>query len=140
MNKNDDGFVTAFLSGFGARVGGLASSISHEMHKPLVVGYREADMAAALRHQKNIGGGVVLVERGEVLVEIPLPIGGLMSVASLDQTAAQMDSMKTILKEMGSPLEDPVFTIGFLGFSALPWIRLTPSGLLDVKHLKIVYP
>ena len=83
---------------------------------------------------------MVLVDRGEVLAEIPLPIGGLLSVASLGQVAAQMDSMKAILKEMGCPLEDPVFTIGFLGFSALPWIRLTPSGLLDVKHLKIVYP
>jgi adenine deaminase len=140
MNRNDDGFMTAFLSGFGAKVGGLASSISHEIHKPLVIGCRETDMVVALQHQKKMGGGVVLVDRGEILAEIPLPIGGLMSVASLNQVAAQMDSMKTILREMGSLLEDPVFTVGFLGFSALPWIRLTPSGLLDVKNLKIVYP
>lgn len=140
MNKTDDGFMTAFLSGFGAKVGGLASSISHEMHKPLVIGCRETDMVAALQHQKKMGGGVVLVDRGEILAEIPLPIGGLMSVASLKQVADQMDRMKAIVKGMGSPLEDPVFTLGFLGFSALPWIRLTPSGLLDVKNLKIVYP
>jgi adenine deaminase len=41
---------------------------------------------------------------------------------------------------MGCPLEDPVFTLGFLSFSALPWIRLTPGGLLDVRRLEIIYP
>jgi adenine deaminase len=50
-----------------------------------------------------------------------------------------MGAMRTTLREMGCPLEDPVFTLGFLSFSALPWIRLTPSGLLDVKNREILY-
>ena len=69
---------------------------------------------------------------------IALAIGGLMSAGSLGDIATQMENIKTTLREMGCPLEDPVFTLGFLSFSALPWIRLTPSGLLDVKNQEIL--
>lgn len=139
LNKDNSGFVTAFLTGFGAKVGGLAASVAHELHKPMVVGRREDDMVAALRRVRELGGGMVLVHEGQVLAEISLPIGGLMSAGSLEDVATQMEAMKTTLRGMGCPLEDPVFTLGFLSFSALPWIRLTPSGLLDVKTRKILW-
>lgn len=138
LNRDNSGFVTAFLTGFGAKVGGLAASIAHELHKPMVVGCRAEDMVAALRRVKELGGGMVLMHEGQVLAEIPLPIGGLMSVGSLEDIAAQMEAMKAVLRDMGCPLEDPVFTLGFLSFSALPWIRLTPSGLLDVRKREIL--
>jgi adenine deaminase len=140
LNRDRSGFVTAFLIGFGAKIGGLAASVAHELHKPMVVGCREDDMVAALRRMKELGGGMVLVHEGLLLAEIPLPIGGLMSTGSLEDIATQMEAMKTILRKMGCPLEDPVFTLGFLSFSALPWLRLTPSGLLDVKNQKIIWP
>jgi adenine deaminase len=139
LNRDNSGFITAFLTGFGAKVGGLAASVAHELHKPMVVGCREDDMVAALRRVRELGGGMVLVHQGQVLAEIPLPIGGLMSAGSLEDVATQMRAMKTLLREMGCPLEDPVFTLGFLSFSALPWIRLTPSGLLDVKNREILW-
>jgi adenine deaminase len=139
LNRDSSGFVVAFLAGFGAKVGGLAASVAHELHKPMVIGCREDDMVAALRRVRELGGGMVLVHEGQVLAEIPLPIGGLMSAGSLEDVATQMEAMQAVLREMNCPLEDPVFTLGFLSFSALPWIRLTPSGLLDVKTREILY-
>jgi adenine deaminase len=140
LNKEGTGFITAFLTGFGARIGGLASSVAHEHHRPMVVGCRETDMAAALRRVIELRGGMVLVHEGNVLGEIPLPIAGLMSDRSLEEVASQMETMRGILREMGCSLEDPIFTLGFLSFSSLPWIRITPSGLLDVKNRKIIWP
>jgi adenine deaminase len=139
LNRDSSGFVTAFLTGFGAKIGGLAASVAHELHKPMVVGCEEDDMVAALRRVRELGGGMALVHEGQILAEIPLPIGGLMSAGSLEDIATQMGAMKTILREMGCPLEDPIFTLGFLSFSALPWLRLTPSGLLDVKNREIIW-
>ena len=63
-----------------------------------------------------------------------------MSVESLEELAAQIGRMNALLREMGCPLESPVFTIGFLTFSPLPWIRLTPDGLWDVKGGRILWP
>ena len=140
LNTELPGFRKAFLTGFGARVGGLASSLAHEPHRPLVIGREGADMALALSRMRDLGGGIVLAQDGEVISEIPLPIGGLMSVESLEGLAGQIGRMNTLLREMGCTLESPVFTIGFLTFSPLPWIRLTPDGLRDVKNGRIVWP
>jgi adenine deaminase len=140
LNTELPGFVVAFMIGFGARIGGLASSLAHEPHRPVVVGCYEEDMVLALQRMRELAGGIVLVHGGEVLAEIPLPIGGLMSVDSLEDLTAQMKDMNRILKRMGCPQENPIFTIGFLTFSALPWLRLTPKGLWDVKQGRIVWP
>jgi adenine deaminase len=140
LNTELPGFMVAFMSGFGAKVGGLASSLAHEPHRPLVIGCEEGDMVLALRRMQELAGGIVLVHEGEVLAEIPLPIGGLMSVDSLEDLTAQIGEMNRVLKCMGCSLENPIFTIGFLTFSALPWLRLTPKGLWDVKKGRIVWP
>jgi adenine deaminase len=138
MKRDRSGFLTVFLGGFGSRIGGLASSIAHELHQPVVIGGREEDMAAALNRVRETGGGVVLVQDGRIRCEIPLPIAGMMSEESLEGLAGQMGRMTQALRETGCPLDDPLFTMGFLTFSALPWIRLTPAGLFDVKTRKVI--
>ncbi len=140
LNTELPGFMTAFVTGFGARVGGLASSLAHEPHRPLVVGCQESDMVLALRRMQELRGGIVLAHGGAVLTEIPLPIGGLMSDAPLEAIAGQIDTVNRILRGMGCRLEKPIFTLGFLTFSALPWVRLTPKGVWDVKEGKIIWP
>jgi adenine deaminase len=140
LNTELPGFRTAFLTGLGARPGGLASSLAHEPHRPLVIGCSESDMVLALNRMRELSGGVVLVNEGEVVSEIPLPVGGLMSTQPLGEVAAQIESMNRALQEMGCPLKNPVFTIGFLTFSALPWVRLTPEGVWDVKSGKVIWP
>ena len=140
LNAELPGFMVAFVTGFGAKVGGLASSLAHEPHRPLVVGCQEEDMVLALQRMQELAGGIVLVEGGQVLAEIPLPIGGLMSVDSLEDLTAQISDMDRILKRMGCSLESPIFSVGFLTFSALPWVRLTPKGLWDVREGRIVWP
>jgi adenine deaminase len=139
LNTEVPGFVVAFLSGFGAKVGGLASSLGHEPHRPLVIGCQEEDMVFALQRMRELGGGIVLVNHGEVLAEIPLPLGGLMSTESLEDLTAQIEIMNRILRRMGCTLERPIFTVGFLTFSALPWVRLTPQGVWDVKEKRIIW-
>ena len=140
LNTELPGFMIAFMTGFGAKVGGLASSLAHEPHRPLVIGCQGEDMVLALQRMRELAGGIVLVQRGEVLAEIPLPIGGLMSTDSLEDLTAQIRNMDRTLEHMGCSLEDPVFTIGFLTFSPLPWLRLTPKGLWDVKEGRIISP
>jgi adenine deaminase len=139
LRKDGAGFVTAFLKGFGIKVGGLATSLSHERHMPMVIGCLEDDMAFALHHLRKTGGGLALVHHGRVVKEIPLPIGGVMSDCSLERLEDQTRAFRAVLKEMGCPLEDPLFTLSFLSFSALPWGRMTPSGLLDVKKREIIW-
>ena len=46
--------------------------------------------------------------------------------------------MKELLKERGYTYNDPAFTLLFFSATHLPFIRLTPSGLYDVKNGKVL--
>ncbi|MDH4209557.1 MAG: adenosine deaminase, partial [Anaerolineae bacterium] len=94
----------------------------------------------ALSRMRQLGGGLVLAHEGEVRAEIPLPIGGLMSAEPLGELAGQVERMNRLLQKMGCVLENPIFTIGFLTFSMLPWTRLTPDGVRDVKSGQTIWP
>lgn len=133
-------WLTVPLAGWGAPVGGLATTVVHETHAPLVLGSSPDDMSLAVNRVFAIGGGVVLVDSGEVRLEIPLECGGLLSTESLPRLASRMAQLNRYLKERGCPWDDPFFGMNFLTFTGLPFMRLTPSGLLDSKTGLVGYP
>lgn len=132
-------WITGFLSGFGANIGGYASSIAHETHMPMVIGSKEEDMALAANRMLEISGGIVLVETGQVIAEIPMLTGGILSNASLRETAAGWAKLNNYLQEKGCPFDDPLFGLGFLSFTGLPYVRITPSGLVDIRNKEVIF-
>ena len=140
VNRSGDGFVKAFVSGLKASFGGLASTIAHDHHHMMVLGSRDEDMLLAVERLKEIGGGMAIVDRGRLEAEIPCPIGGVQPSAPLTEVASQMNFMADWLKARGCVLESPLFSIVFMSFASLPALRMTPSGVLDVKAGRIIYP
>lgn len=136
----EEGLVNGFLAGFGARLGGLAFSQAHEHHRPLVVGREARDMAVAWERLLAMGGGVVLAEGGRVVAEAALPIGGLQSLGTAAETAEALGSLQDIFGRAGCPWPEPFLTLGFLAQTGLPFLRITPAGIYDVRARKIVFP
>ncbi|CAA7601118.1 adenine deaminase [Acididesulfobacillus acetoxydans] len=132
-------WTTGLLGGFGAEIGGYASAIAHETHLPMVVGSSDEEMAQAANRMLEIGGGAVLVDGGRIIGEVPLGIGGLLSGAGLSETAAAWMSLNTYLQGKGCPWDDPLFGLGFLAFTGLPYVRITPRGIVDVRKQKVIF-
>ncbi len=126
------------LTGFGAGVGGLASSLSHDVHMPMVLGSDPADMALAANRMLENGGGYVLVDGGQVVREVVLAGAGTLHTGRLVDLAAELRAFNAELTERGCPWDDPLFAIGFLAFTGLPYARITPRGLLDSRRGAIV--
>ncbi len=131
--------VRGLLANFVNRLGGLASSFNISAHLA-VLGQDPADMAQAARRLLDIGGGIVLVERGKTVLEIPLPIGGLMNPEPLPAIAAMARRLYAFLRERGYPHTDPHYTLHFLTFDSLPGIRITYRGVWDVRRGKVLVP
>ena len=55
----------------------------------------------------------------------------------MDQLIKVEKKMISLLKERGYAYNDPAFTLLFFSATHLPFIRLTPSGLYDVKNREI---
>jgi len=128
-----------FVRGIGADIGGFASSIAHETHGLLVAGFDDADMLLAANTVLNMGGGIVLADKGSVLYVLPLPNGATMSSLCMRELAEELCKGNNVFKEKGSKLDNPLWTIGFLTLTSIIELRLTVSGVYDVKKGKIIF-
>lgn len=131
--------VRGLLGNFVERLGGLASSFNVVAHL-LVLGQDSTDMARAARRVLEIGGGIVVVERGETLLEIPLPIGGIMAARPLRTIADEARGLYAFLRARGYPHADPHYTLLFLPLDSLPDVRITYDGIWDVRRGKALVP
>ena len=121
------------LSNFVTRLGGLASSFNVNAHL-VVLGQDPADMAHATRRVLELGGGIVVVERGKILLDLPLPIAGLMSPDRLPVVADQARELYGFLRARGYAHTDPHYSLLFLPIDSLPDVRVTYHGVWDVRR------
>jgi len=131
--------VRGALANFATHLGGLASSFNVVAHL-MVLGQDPRDMATAARRLIGIGGGIVIVEGGAVVLEIPLPIGGMMTSEPLPELASRARELYAYLREHGYAHADPHYTLLFLPLDSLPDVRITYRGVWDVRRGKVLVP
>ena len=131
--------INTVLKGFADQVCGLASSYTMS-GDIILIGKCKKDMIVAFKHMKEMGGGLVLAEDGQVIGEVPLPLRGLMSDKCLPELIKEENNLKALLEARGYQFEDPIYTIQFLTATHLPYIRVTQRGVYDVMNKTILFP
>ena len=131
--------VRGMLGNFVERLGGLASSFNVAAQL-LTLGRDSTDMALAARRLLEIGGGIVVVEQGKTVLEIPLPLGGIMAPVPLPAIAGEARTLYALLRARGYPHADPHYTLLFLTLDSLPDVRLTYRGIWDVRRGRTLWP
>lgn len=139
MDREGKWRINTLIKGFSTHVSGFASSFS-STGDIVLLGKNKLDMIAAFNRMKEIGGGIVLAEDGEIVTEIPLKLNGLMSEKPLSALQEEEKMMREALVERGYEHCDPIYTLLFLSSTHLPYIRLTPRGLYDVMNKNILFP
>ena len=127
-----------FVSGSGLTHGALASSVAHDAHNLVVVGMSDNDLAFAVSHLAEIGGGIVVVDDGRVVAECPLPVAGLLSDAPLATVIEQSLATNEAAHGLGWTGATPFLTLAFLALSVIPSLKITDRGLVDVDRFEIV--
>jgi adenine deaminase len=122
-----------FVRGLGLRKGALASTVAHDSHNLIVVGVSDSDMVIAANTLRELGGGLVVVSDGQVQAQLPLPVAGLMTAASLEQVVAWKKEINQAALELGTTLEHPFMALSFLALPVIPKLKLTDQGLVDVE-------
>lgn len=137
-HKPGGGVALGFLQGFGAKVGAVGLTTNLDENTLMVAGSREEDMALAANVLIESGGGIAVVDCGEVLERVEFPIGGIFSLAPWPEVARRLSRIHGQLRDLGSPFAKPVHALGFLTFVTLPALRITARGLIAAKERKIV--
>ena len=137
--KNGNIGIT-FVSGFSLKEGALASTVSHDHHNIVIVGADDSSMACCVRAIERMQGGLVVCNGNEVLAELPLPIGGLLSDQSADVVIRSLEKMNETARCLGCNLPAPFMTLSFISLPTVPELGLTDMGLIHVKEHKIIPP
>jgi adenine deaminase len=129
--------MAGVVAGFGLRDGAAATSVSFDTSDVVVVGTREEAMLQAARAVLEAGGGYGVVKDGHVEF-LPLPVGGIISNLSAPEVAARLEAIESSFRALGCQLRNPFLTLQTLTFTAIPSLRISSKGLLDVKTQRLV--
>lgn len=91
---------TGFLTGWGEWHGAFCTTVSHDSHNLTVFGGNTADMAAAANAVIAAGGGMAVASDGVILALLPLPLSGLVTEASLAETAKGFRDIRQAMEKI----------------------------------------
>ncbi|MDQ0272931.1 adenine deaminase C-terminal domain-containing protein [Cytobacillus purgationiresistens] len=131
--------VNTILKGFADNLGGLASSFSNT-GDIIIIGKDKEDMKNAFYRMKELGGGIVVSEKGKIVNEIPLKLKGIMSDKKVEDLIEDEKSLLQYLKNTGYKFADPIYTLLFFSSTHLPYIRVTQRGMYDVMNKTVLFP
>lgn len=127
-----------FVKGFNLKSGAIASTVAHDSHNMIVIGTNDYDMYVAAVELVKSQGGKVVVNNGEVISKLPLPIAGLMSDKEFDFVLTKCDELNRAAHSIGCTLEDPFMTMGFLSLPVIPELKITDKGIFDTNKFDFV--
>ncbi|MBA8817138.1 adenine deaminase [Microbacterium halimionae] len=127
-----------FVRGFGLSRGAIAISMNCPNMNIAVVGADDESMLLAVAELERMQGGFVTVADGEVLASVPLPIGGMMSDAPFEETAAALKAGHERTAELGCRIPSPYIILSFVGLYVVPDLGITERGLIDAFEQSFV--
>ena len=138
-HKNTRHIGIGYLKGYGLKSGAVATSVAHDSHNIICVGANDEDMAFAVNRIAWNHGGIVVVENGQILAELPLEIAGIMSDKPLGEVNTLLENAKQAAYTLGVGKDiDPFMTLSFMSLPVIPTLRLTTRGVVDVNTQQYV--
>ena len=130
-----------FVGGYGLKKGAVATSVAHDSHNLIVVGTNDRDMVLAANAVRKNRGGLAVAAEGQVLGELALPIGGVMSGLSVEEVEEQLQALKVLTRQLGISSDiDAFMTLAFVSLPVIPKLRINTYGVIDVDRQKQVPP
>jgi adenine deaminase len=130
-----------FVGGYGLKKGAVATSVAHDSHNLIVVGTNDRDMVLAANAVRKNRGGLAVAAEGQVLGELALPIGGVMSRLSVEEVEQQLQALKVLTRQLGISSDiDAFMTLAFVSLPVIPKLRINTYGVIDVDRQKQVPP
>ncbi len=129
--------ANAFIKGFGLKKGAIASSVAHDSHNIIVIGYDSDMMAKAVNNVIDNKGGIAIASE-EFEDCLPLPIAGLMSNEDVYDVADKLGLLHDMANALGCRLEAPFMTMAFMALLVIPSIKISDKGLFDGENFEFM--
>ena len=129
--------ANGFIHGFGLKKGAIASSISHDSHNIIVIGYDSENMAKAVNTVIDNWGGIAVVSE-DFSDSLALPIAGLMTNEDAFDVAKKLRTLQKMAYALGCKIDTPFMTMSFMSLLVLPSIKISDQGLFDGDNFEFM--
>jgi len=130
--------VVGLVRGFNIKNGAIAGSVAHDCHNIVAIGSSDEYLVKAINRIVEMKGGQVVVTPEEML-DIPLPIAGLMAPMGGHEIAFRTLCIQEKVKEIGCLMKSPFITMAFMCLPVIPDIKITDRHLMDTKQFSAIY-
>jgi adenine deaminase len=127
-----------FISGLGLKRGALGGTISHDSHNMIIAGVDDRSIFKAAKHLNKLKGGLVFAVGDEVILDLPLPIAGLMSDRDVGFVVDRLRQFEELFAQEGLLNPSPLMTLSFMALPVIPKLKITDRGLIDVERFSPV--
>jgi len=129
--------ANAFIKGFNLKKGAIASSVAHDSHNIIVVGYDSKMMAEAVNTIIENKGGLSVVSE-DFSDSLSLPIAGLMTNEDAFDVADKLEVLHRMASALGCKLESPFMTMAFMALLVIPSLKISDKGLFDGDNFEFM--
>ena len=131
-------FTKGVVKNFGKIDAAWGTTVSHDSHNISIVYKNPEDAFAVYECLKKTGGGQALAENGQVVANVVLNVGGLMSNKPNEELSSEVQNMKSALKKAGLDLPNPMLRIVTLALPVIPNVKFSDIGLVDVNKQELI--
>ncbi|MEH7181043.1 adenine deaminase C-terminal domain-containing protein [Neobacillus vireti] len=128
------GFVDKALSEKGA----VATTWAHDHHNLMVMGTSSKDIIAAQKQLLDMQGGYVVVQDGKLQGVCPLPVGGIISDAPIQELGAQLKEVRKAMNRLGYRNSNEIMSFSTLSLPVSPIIKITDKGMMNVRSQMMI--
>jgi adenine deaminase len=129
--------MVALVRGFQVKEGAIAGSVAHDCHNIVAIGSNDEYLVKAINRIVEMQGGQVVVTPEEMM-DIPLPIAGLMAPMDGHEIAFRTLCIQEKVREVGCQMQSPFITMAFMCLPVIPDIKITDRHLMDTKTFSVI--
>ena len=133
------GSFMGLLKGFGLQRGAYGTTMSWDTIDMFIVGCDIRSMETVIKRLGETGGGGVYAIGDEVVSEIVAPLCGFYSLKAMEILSDEIRKLEDSLKKNGVRWEKPTLTVDTLGTPAIPHLKMTHHGYVNLKDRKILF-
>ncbi|WP_042147258.1 adenine deaminase C-terminal domain-containing protein [Paucisalibacillus sp. EB02] len=118
--------------------GAIGTTWAHDHHNLMVMGTSALDMVVAQQELLRENGGYVVVQNQRIIGNCPLPIGGILSGAPIQQLGSDLQVVRQGMVDLGYVNTNEIMSFSTLSLPVSPTIKITDRGMLDVRTHEII--
>jgi adenine deaminase len=118
--------------------GAVATTWAHDHHNLMVMGTSSEDIVVAQKQILDMQGGYVVAQAGKLQAVCPLPVGGIISDAPVQELGAQLKEVRQAMNRLGYRNSNEIMSFSTLSLPVSPVIKITDKGMMNVRSQMMI--